>query len=68
VTKSQLRDHDVFARMGGEEFTIILPECSLEKSIEIAQRIKDRIAKNFININEKSISCTVSLGISTNNN
>lgn len=68
VTKSQLREHDVFARVGGEEFTIILPECSLAKSIEIAQRIKDSIAKKSININEKSISCTVSLGISTNKN
>jgi diguanylate cyclase (GGDEF)-like protein len=39
-----LRSQDVLARMGGEEFAVVLPETDLESSRQIAERLQDRIA------------------------
>lgn len=44
--KSNLRDVDIVARYGGEEFTVILPETSKEKAVEVAERIR-RTIENF---------------------
>lgn len=67
IIKSKLRDNDILARVGGEEFTIILPETSLELCVEVAQRIKDAIAQNSVLINGQNVSCTISLGVSIYN-
>ncbi|MBV8690498.1 MAG: GGDEF domain-containing protein [Actinobacteria bacterium] len=36
-----LRDTDVLARYGGDEFALILPDCSPEKATEIIDRLSD---------------------------
>ena len=40
-----IRQNDVLGRYGGEEFCIVLPGISEEKSIEIAERMRDSIEK-----------------------
>lgn len=67
IAKSKLRDKDVFARVGGEEFTIILPESPLERSLEIAERIREHVAKEPIVLTHNEMRCTLSLGISVVN-
>jgi diguanylate cyclase (GGDEF)-like protein len=37
--KAQIRANDLFGRLGGEEFAILLKDLSLEQSVAIAQRI-----------------------------
>jgi len=56
-----LREKDIFARLGGEEFTIVLRDITLEKSLEVAQRIIDDIAKE--SIGEHQITTSMSIGI-----
>jgi diguanylate cyclase (GGDEF)-like protein len=63
LTSKQLRSNDIIARVGGEEFTVLLPNADLEQALEVAKRIKDKIALLQININSLVISCTVSLGV-----
>jgi len=48
IVKKTLRKKDVFCRIGGDEFIIILAECNLEK----AENIWKRMTKDFDDINK----------------
>ncbi len=66
VLREQVRQIDVVARYGGEEFTVILLQTAPEKAREIADRIRQQIARQpFIDENSEAIPLTVSIGIST---
>lgn len=59
-----LRQEDILARVGGEEFSIILPETTLEQAKPVAQRICQ--TKNKFVVNEQSheaIDIRVSVGL-----
>lgn len=61
---SCLRDTDTIARMGGDEFTIILPNiASVEDAVQVAKRGLDSIAKRFV-IDDREIFVSASMGIS----
>ncbi|WP_144206992.1 GGDEF domain-containing protein [Shewanella donghaensis] len=58
-----MRESDIFARVGGEEFAILLNYTSLNGAKVIAEKIRSTIdEKNFI-YNNTSIEITVSIGI-----
>ena len=60
-----LRQSDVLARFGGEEFTILLPDCDLSHAEEIAERIRDKIAHiSIANDQQQSFQLSVSIGVS----
>lgn len=51
-------------RNGGEEFTMLIPELSLDKSVRLADGIRKNIEKHQFHINEKEqISLTITIGI-----
>jgi diguanylate cyclase (GGDEF)-like protein len=61
IIRSGCREYDLPARYGGEEFTIILPETSLRDAIELAERIRERIAtRTFPSVG----NITASIGVS----
>lgn len=61
------RNCDIFCRVGGEEFTLILPQTNHQEAMVIAQRINDAIRTNHFNIsNTHNIKITVSIGITSN--
>ena len=72
--KKELREYDIPSRYGGEEFTILLPNTSLEEATLVAERLRSQIEKKKINIedyrvdNVSSISVTISIGVSQFNN
>lgn len=57
------RREDTFARVGGEEFLIVLPDCELLEAAELATRIRDRVAAEPFEFEARSIPVTVSLGV-----
>lgn len=60
-----LRQSDVLARFGGEEFTVLLPDCDLKQAEEIAERIRDKISQVIIvNDINQHFQVTVSIGVS----
>ncbi len=68
LIKSNLRNTDLFARIGGEEFAIILPDTSLQEANNITEKIRLLIAEKEIKLDQQQpISCTVSIGICNKN-
>lgn len=59
-----VRSSDVVARIGGEEFVIIMPNTELANAQKFAERLRKKIALLEINIAGKQISVTVSIGVS----
>lgn len=62
-----LRDADIFGRLGGEEFAIILPETNLVSASHVAERLRCAISKIKINAHHNEISITSSLGVAAIN-
>lgn len=58
-----LRESDLVARFGGEEFCILLEDISIEDTEVLFEKIRKRFEENIINANGKEISYTVSFGV-----
>jgi diguanylate cyclase (GGDEF)-like protein len=58
-----LREGDVFGRIGGEEFAILLPGASVEEAFECAERIRQAVAEKPL-VQDPELSVTISLGVS----
>jgi len=64
VLRSSMRDGDLVARIGGDEFVIMLSETPLEQGIYVAERIRLQLEKNKICTMDGSvISVSASLGV-----
>lgn len=61
--KEILRNYDVIARIGGEEFALLFPETSLDKARELMERLRKEIENFKITADEHSVSVTVSAGL-----
>lgn len=59
-----LRDSDTVARMGGEEFVVVLPDTAFEMASIISERLRKVIANTTFAVSapEGQISVTVSIG------
>ena len=62
-TKEVLRESDVFARFGGEEFIVFLPHTDKDEALKVANKIRKHIKNTPHKDNELSITTTVSIGI-----
>ena len=59
-----IRESDVLCRWGGEEFLILLKECSLDYAYEISEKIRKTIQDTPLVYKGKKIFSTISLGVS----
>ena len=58
-----LRKTDHVCRYGGEEFSLILPNCTPQRAVDVADRIREQVAGLCIpNDSGKSVSLTLSIG------
>jgi diguanylate cyclase (GGDEF)-like protein len=62
ITES-IKGSDEVARFGGEEFCVLLKNIDKSSAVEIFVRLRLKIAKNIISINNNEIQYTVSTGI-----
>lgn len=60
-----LRENDVLGRIGGEEFSIILPETELAGALSVAERFCRTIAELQIQEEDRLIRFTVSIGVTS---
>ena len=60
-----LRETDIFARYGGDEFVLLLPQTKSDGAYEVAERIRKMIAATPLDTQGKQIPTTISIGIAT---
>ena len=63
--RRQLRDTDVPARYGGDEFVLLLPETNAEGARELGERIRRVIAERPLRTPNAEIRTSVSIGIAS---
>ncbi|NLJ39308.1 MAG: GGDEF domain-containing protein, partial [Candidatus Atribacteria bacterium] len=59
---SQLRENDIFGRIGGEEFVILFPELNKEKAQFVTQRLLKTISQREIIVFKQKLKVTISIG------
>jgi diguanylate cyclase (GGDEF)-like protein len=62
LLSTRLRESDVLARMGGEEFMVLLPDTSPEAAMELARQLSSMVAGKPT---EHGVNVTISVGAST---
>lgn len=63
--KEETRQADIVARMGGEEFCVLMPDTPADGALQLADRIRQRVAALSLQELSVSASITVSLGLAT---
>lgn len=63
VCNANVRNIDIVARIGGEEFVILLPETKLPQAHILAERICEEVKNHSVIIDETKINFTVSIGV-----
>ena len=59
---SNLRSFDLVARLGGEEFAVILPDVTEQRAWMVAERLRQSIAETPFPVTGNSITVTTSIG------
>jgi diguanylate cyclase (GGDEF)-like protein len=65
VCKDNLREKDLFARFGGEEFIILLPDTNIGKAQQIAERLCRIISITPLITSQGEMTTTISIGVSS---
>ena len=63
IVRTHLRHSDVFARLGGEEFAVLLPETDSQLAAHLIERILDNVLTTAVVHDDKRISVSFSAGI-----
>lgn len=65
VITSEVRSEDVFTRIGGEEFALLMPETTVENGEILAQRMRKAIEEITLRYNDTLIPVTISIGVAS---
>lgn len=63
VATAALRVGDLFGRIGGEEFAILLPDTSQDEGLRVAERIRANFEAESLTFGASTFSATVSIGL-----
>jgi diguanylate cyclase (GGDEF)-like protein len=61
----KLREQDIFARVGGEEFGVLLPEVGMEGARTTADKVRRVVETAAFTFEQAKIRCTLSAGVAT---
>ncbi len=65
VINALIRESDILARFGGEEFILLLPHTARQGAQSLGQRILEQVAASAVNLENGSLEVTLSAGIVT---
>ena len=60
-----LRDADIIARFGGDEFVVLLPESTTDGALIVAKKICSSVADTLLEFDGGTVKITVSIGFAT---
>lgn len=63
VSEEIMRETDVIARWGGEEFLILMPETGAAGAISYLQRLTDRVRETDFHVGDEELHLTLSVGL-----
>jgi diguanylate cyclase (GGDEF)-like protein len=63
LVSATVRDVDLPARLGGEEFVVLMPETSLAAGLEAAERVRKTIEERSVMWKGKPLTVTASFGV-----
>jgi len=63
LTAALPRDYDWCARLGGEEFAVVLPQTDLEGAGRVAEKLRAQVAETAIPTSAGSVPVTTSIGV-----
>jgi len=63
IANGALRPHDLFGRLGGEEFAAVMPACGLEAAYVRAERIRSAFVEACKFVRGRPVKATVSGGV-----
>ncbi len=61
---SSIRDEDLFGRIGGEEFALVLPESDVDAAVRTANRLRQKVGEMSFESPKGAFGVTVSMGVS----
>ena len=62
---ASVRSYDFVGRYGGEEFLVVVPSSELAMAVELAERLRQSISADPVNVSGTMIPITLSLGVAT---
>lgn len=65
VLQETVRGHDSVARMGGDEFCVLLPETSLAEAMAVAERLREEIHDLVVRYRGEMVRPRASLGVAS---
>ncbi len=65
VLLKSVRTIDIVARIGGEEFVVLLPSTDMTMAVRIAERIRSNVAEERMNFGQHAIDYRVSIGVAS---
>lgn len=65
VLRETVRDQDAVARIGGDEFCILLPDTGLSEAATVAERLRSQIDEMILQYRGQSVRVFASLGVSS---
>jgi len=61
--RASLREYDVPARFGGDEFAVLMPETTLPEAMAVAERIRREVESIVLKSGDGSVPASVSIGV-----
>ena len=64
ICREEIRPFDILARIGGEEFVLLLPETTPEQAMMLAERVRQHLEATPFVVDGADVTVTASIGVS----
>lgn len=65
IMSERVRSSDLVARIGGEEFAVMLPDTTINDAFKLAEELKEAVNSQPIRLKDIQLSLSVTIGISS---